>query len=130
MIADRFLTDTAILLGPRDDIERLTAAVDIAANSSRAVEGFTNAIGEAMAAGVPCVVTDVGDAAFIVAGNGEVVPPADARAFSEALRRMILLGADGRREVGARARRRIAECFSIDAVTRQYESLYARDGSS
>ena len=130
MISNRSLNDTVILLGLRGDVERLTAAIDIAANSSRAVEGFNNAIGEAMAAGVPCVATDVGDAAFIVAGNGEIVPPVDARAFGEALRRMILLGADGRREIGARARKRIAECFSIDVVTRQYESFYTRDASS
>jgi len=127
MIADRDLTDVVLLLGPRGDLERLTAAIDVAANSSRAVEGFSNVIGEAMAAGVPCVVTDVGDAALIVADNGEIVPPSDARAFSEALRRMILLGSDGRREMGAKARKRIVESFSIDTVTREYEILYGGD---
>jgi glycosyltransferase involved in cell wall biosynthesis len=125
MIADRNLADTVLLLGPRRDVERLTAAIDIAANSSRANEGFANVIGEAMAVGVPCVVTDVGDAASIVADNGEIVPPSNARAFSDALHRMIMLGSDGRREMGARARKRIEESFSIDAITRQFEVLYS-----
>ena len=56
------LQDRMILLGERDDIPSLTAAFDIACSSS-ITEGFPTTIGEAMACGVPCVVTDVGDAA-------------------------------------------------------------------
>ncbi len=55
------------LLGERADIPELTAALDIACSSSLG-ESFPNAIGEAMACAIPCVVTNVGDSAELV-GN-------------------------------------------------------------
>jgi len=61
------------LLGERDDIACVFAALDIASSSSYG-EGFPNTIGEAMATGVPCVVTDVGDSKVIVGDTGIVVP--------------------------------------------------------
>ncbi|MFC1825538.1 glycosyltransferase, partial [Thermodesulfobacteriota bacterium] len=57
------------MLGLRSDIPKITAAFDIATSSSYYGEGFSNTIGEAMACGVPCVVTDVGDSAQIVANT-------------------------------------------------------------
>jgi glycosyltransferase involved in cell wall biosynthesis len=124
LIDERALRGIVLPLGPRSDVEKLNAAIDVAVSSSRAVEGFSNSIGEAMAAGVPCVATDVGDAAAIVSDTGMVVPPGDANAFAAALRAIALLGADERREMGARARQRIVEQFSIEAVARQYEGIY------
>lgn len=113
------------LLGPRDDMERVTAALDVAASSSCAGEGFSNVIGEAMSCGVPCVATDVGDAAFIMGETGKVVVPGDAAALAGALLHMIELGGEARRELGRRAREIIIERFSLDAVVRRYEALYA-----
>ncbi len=111
------------LIGRRDDIARLTAAFDIAVSSSFG-EGFSNAIGEAMASGVPCVVTDVGDSASIVAETGIAVPPRDSEALAAAIERMLDFGAERRRELGAAARRRIEEKFSLGAVARMYEALW------
>src|SRR5437762_2367360 len=72
------------LMGCREDIARLTAALDIASSSSAFGEGFSNALGEAMACAVPCVATDVGDAARIVADTGRVVPPRNPEAMAAA----------------------------------------------
>jgi len=111
------------LLGRREDIPRLLAALDVFVSSS-AVEGFPNAIGEAMACGVPCVVTDAGDSRRLVGDTGLVVPVRDAVALAAGVRQLIDLGAEGRTALGAMARRRVRDLFEIADVARQYEELY------
>lgn len=112
------------LLGERDDIPELMAGLDIATNSSAFAEGFSNVVGEAMACGVPCVVTDIGDSATIVGETGLVVPPRDAAALSSSWSRLIHIGAEARSTMGAAARQRVLENFSLGQVVRQYEALY------
>lgn len=117
------LSERVFLLGPRTDIPRLMAAFDIATSSSFS-EAFPNVIGEAMACGVPCVVTDVGDSARMVADTGRVVPPRDPEALAGAWGELLALGGEGRRELGQKARRRVREEFSLDRTVSQYEALY------
>jgi glycosyltransferase involved in cell wall biosynthesis len=112
------------LLGRRADIPRLTAALDVASASSAFGEGFPNVVGEAMACGIPCVVTNVGDAARIVGETGIVVPPKDPVALAEGWRKLIALGAEGRGQLGQAARARIQQHYSLTGVVRQYEDLY------
>jgi glycosyltransferase involved in cell wall biosynthesis len=111
------------LLGERDDAEKITAGLDIACSVSLG-EGFSNAVGEAMACGVPCVVTDVGDSAFIVGETGAVVQPRDREGLLSAWRHLLDLGRDGRAELGKAARRRIKEHFDISEIVGRYEDLY------
>lgn len=111
------------LLGQRSDIPRLTAAFDIACLSSCS-EGFPNVIGEAMACEVPCVVTDVGDSASIVADTGLVVPPSDSEKLADALIKMIESGGEQRKQLGIKARQRISDCYQISSIVQQYEDLY------
>jgi glycosyltransferase involved in cell wall biosynthesis len=111
------------LLGGRQDVPRLSAALDIASSSSSG-EGFPNVLGEAMACGVPCVVTDVGDSAQIVGETGRVVPPHDSQALADAWHDLLTAGAEYRCELGLAARHRVQECFSMPQITRQYEQLY------
>lgn len=122
-IAAAALGNSIHLLGQRDDIPRLNAAFDVATCSSSS-EGFPNVVGEAMACGVPCVVTDAGDCGLIVGDTGIVVPPANAELFADALLRMIGAGAEGRRELGAQARLRVKNEFELGRITRRYENLY------
>jgi glycosyltransferase involved in cell wall biosynthesis len=111
------------LLGERKDIENITAALDIASSVSYG-EGFPNIIGEAMASGVPCVVTDVGDSAAIVGDTGYVVPPNDAAALSSACLKLIEMGGVRREELGRRARKRIGRHYALADTVREYEKLY------
>jgi len=113
------------LLGRREDIPRLTASLDIASSSSSS-EGFPNIVGEAMACGVPCVVTDVGDSALLVGETGRVVPPGTPRALAEAWREIIEMDPEGRNRLGLLARRRIEEHFRLPLIVARYEGLYEK----
>lgn len=118
------LRDGVFLLGERSDVAELTAGLDVATSSSNS-EAFPNAIGEAMACGVPCVVTDVGDSADVVGDTGLVVPAADPAALADAWAAMIEMGVEKRRTLGEAARRRIEVRYSLPAIARAYEALYA-----
>lgn len=121
------LGDKVHLLGERHDIARLTAGLDIA-NCSSIGEGFPNVVGEAMACGVPCVVTDVGDCAHIVGNPQLVIAANDDAALAEVWHRLIELGPAQRRALGAEARRRINEHYALPKIVRMYEDLYTELG--
>jgi glycosyltransferase involved in cell wall biosynthesis len=87
-------------------------------------EAFPLAVGEAMACGVPCVATDVGDSALMLGQAGTIVPPGDAAALAQALNQVLGLSGDERARLGEIGRRRVREMFDLDAVTRRYEALY------
>lgn len=114
------------LLGAREDVERLMPAFDLLASPSLWAEGFPNVVGEAMACGVPCVVTDTGDSARIVGSSGVVVPTGDAEALARGIEGLLELPNDQRRALGEGARRRIVERYDIAAAVRGYERLYER----
>ena len=117
------LTQRCHLLGPRRDVPRIDAALDVAASSSIS-EAFPLAVGEAMCCGVPCAVTDVGDCGLIVGPTGRVVPPKDTAALANAWCELLALAPAERSALGLSARRRIQERYSIDAVSERYADLY------
>lgn len=114
-----------VYLGQRQDIERLMPGFDVLCLSS-SFEGFPNVIGEAMACGVPCVTTDVGDAATVVADTGWVTPPRDSAALADALLQALAVSSEERWARGHAARARIKKHYSLESVVDQYRSLYTR----
>ncbi|MED2865882.1 glycosyltransferase [Bacillus thuringiensis] len=70
------LEENVVLLGRRNDVPELLSAADLYISSSMG-ESFSNAIGEAMACELPCIVTDVGDSKLMVAKHGSVVEKKD-----------------------------------------------------
>jgi glycosyltransferase involved in cell wall biosynthesis len=113
------------LLGLREDISRLFSGIDIATTASRS-EAFPIVVGEAMACGTPCVVTDVGDSALIVENTGSVVPPEDPHALAEAWRSLIEAGPAVRRRLGIAARDRVQRHFALPAIVERYQKIYAQ----
>ncbi len=111
------------LLGPRGDVARLHASFDVVVSSSLS-EGFANVIGEAMASGVPCIVTDVGDSSDIVGTTGRVVPAQDSRAIADAVVDLLNLPAAQRTALGQAARERIAANYEIGHIVKRYEQLW------
>lgn len=113
------------LLGERDDVAQLVPGFDLFCLSSAFGEGFANALGEAMACAVPCVATDVGDAAAIIGDTGCIVPPRAPAALAAAMVEMLNAPPAQRRQWGAAARCRIEERYGLAAVARHYADAYA-----
>lgn len=120
---DMGLGESLILAGERSDTARLMAAADVAVLSSAWGEGFPNVVGEAMACGTPCVVTDVGDAARVVGECGIVVPPHNPGALAGAIGEL-LFKHDLRLNMSNKARQRIQNFFTIEKVANRYLDLY------
>jgi len=106
-------------LGERSDIPKIMSALDIVVSSSAWGEGFPNVIGEAMASEVPCVVTDVGDSAYIVGKYGRVCPVGDDQCIASSLLQLIE-NKQERKTAGKQARKRIKENYSMDKIKKEY----------
>src|SRR6185437_7951232 len=111
------------LLGERPDVSKVLAGLDVVCSSSYG-EGCPTVIGEAMASGVPCVVTNVGDSALLVDGTGRVVPPGNPVKLAEACRELLDMRPTERRRLGESARDRIVRKSSLPIVVGQYQRLY------
>jgi glycosyltransferase involved in cell wall biosynthesis len=110
-----------IWAGARRDMSAVYSALDIVCCCSSSGEGFSNAIGEAMACGVPCVVTDVGDAAHIVGDTGCVTAPGDHRALAAAIGRLADLPSAERRALGCAGRERVVSEFGMESLAQRTE---------
>lgn len=117
------LGDNVHLLGLRQDVPRLMASLDVTASTST-TEAFPNVVGEAMACGIPCVVTDAGESASVVGDTGVVAPEGDMAAVAAGLLRLLTLPVSERAALGERARLRAATHFEIGAIAREYERLF------
>lgn len=117
-VGDRFVLSAEI-----DDVYACLAAMDVFCLHS-VTEAFPNILAEAMNAGLPCVATDVGDAARILGKCGTIVPPRDPRALAAALGEMIDAATERRRRLGEQGRERIASIYSLPLVVNRYERLY------
>jgi glycosyltransferase involved in cell wall biosynthesis len=118
------LQDRVLMLGLRMDTQRLYSSLDIATLSSAYGEAFPQVIGEAMACGVPCVVTDVGDSARVVESTGRVIPPRDPKSLANAWDELLSMPEAVRTNLGLSARERIKSLFSLEATTEKYSQIY------
>lgn len=118
------LKDRIRFLGPVADVPRLLAAADIALLTSHE-EGFSNAVIEYMAAGLPVIATDVGGnvEALDHGQAGVVVPARNSAALATAICELAR-DPELRRSLGDTARRRVTEHFSLEACVRGYDALY------
>ena len=112
------------LLGERGDMAGFQAGLDLAVLSSAYGEAFPNVLGEAMACGVPCVATDVGDARAIVGPAGRIVPPCQPEALAGAMGELLGMPAAAREDLGRLGLARVRARFGLQAVGDQYEACY------
>jgi glycosyltransferase involved in cell wall biosynthesis len=120
------LQQRVLFTGFRLDVPRLLSAVTASVLPSLS-EGLSNTILESMAAGAPVVATRVGGSAEALEDgvDGLLVPPRDPVALSRAIT-WVLEHPEAARELGRRARARVAEEFSLQRMIRETECLYAR----
>jgi glycosyltransferase involved in cell wall biosynthesis len=116
-------SDRFHLLGRRSDMADVLAATDLIALTSN-TEAFPLVIGEAMATGIPCVSTDVGDAGWLIGETGRVVPRNDPERFATALVDLLDMNAAERHELGCQARRRMEQEFEIGRIAARYDALW------
>jgi len=123
-IAARGLQDRVQLLGHRADVGRLLAAADVFCLPSRH-EAAPISLLEAMNAGCACVATAVGGVPEMLdhGGCGVLVAPGDPSALVGGLLR-VLTDPVLARTLGERARERVRDHYSIEAVTGRYVELY------
>ena len=117
--------DRFVLLGERKDVPQCLAAMDIFCLHSR-TEGFPNVLAEAMAMGLSCITTDVGDAAMLLANTGVVVPKEDSAALARGVEHLLLLDQAARHAMGMQAKARVEAEFSIIRARNRFEEIYLK----
>ena len=127
MVESSRLRDSIRFLGWRDDVHDLHATFTLFTLASRS-EGTSVSLLEAMSAGLCPVVTTVGGNADILGKDlrHRLVPPENPVALASVWRNA-LLDVSGRARDAQTARRRVMAEFSLDAMVRNYEQLYARE---
>jgi len=114
------LRDNLRLLGRVDAVEKVTAALDLAVNASFG-EAFSNAVGEALSCGVPCLATAVGDSRRVVGSNGWCVEPGT---LAEGLAAALAAGRDGLAAKARGARERMEAEYRLDTMNARYAELF------
>jgi len=113
------------LLGDRGDVPCLLKGMDLLCQSSCS-EAFPNVLGEAMASGVPCVATNVGDSSIIIGDTGILVPPRDDLALFSGIEKFLTMSVKDYCILSKLARVRIERNFSLTKTVCNYFTLYEK----
>ncbi|MDA0323704.1 MAG: glycosyltransferase family 4 protein [Verrucomicrobia bacterium] len=120
---DLGVVNQVVFAGFRSDAQRYLGVFDLFVLPSRN-EGLSIALLEAMASGVPVLVTDVGENRRVIdEGRAGRILPAEAREWASCIRSLVG-SADELKEVASRAKLRVREMYSLRSVMRSYEELY------
>jgi glycosyltransferase involved in cell wall biosynthesis len=127
LLNDSSLKNNFLLMGESSNVEEIYSVMDFYCLPSRS-EGFPNVVAEAMLCRLPCVVTDVGDAARIIGKTGIVVEPKNVESLASGLLRMAEFSFEKRKELGVLARSQIIENYEIGKIISQYMAVYEMKG--
>jgi glycosyltransferase involved in cell wall biosynthesis len=112
------------MLGVRRDMPALQAAMDLCTLTAVEGEALPLVMAEAMACGVPCVATSVGDVSTMIGETGTCVAPGDPDALALAWSAMLQLPESERAALGQAARRRVLSHYDVRSAARAYHDLY------
>lgn len=110
------LADRVTWQPAQNDMPAVYSTFDCLVNSSAFGEGFSNVIGEAMACGVPCIASDVGDSAWIIGNKAQIFPAQDHEALVQC---MIAFSPHNPRQ-------RIVDEFSVEKLVERTSRLLGR----
>ena len=119
------ITDRIIFTGATKAVTQYLQTLDVACLVPGSNEGFSNAILEKMAMGLPLVVTNIGgNAEAVIDGiNGIVVPPDNSNAVAEAILQLYK-NPDQRKKMGINSRKRAENNFSMRRMIDHYQKYY------
>lgn len=123
-IEDAGLVKNFQLVGEQSDVPFFLSVMDVFCLSS-VNEAFPNVVVEAMAMGLPCVVTRAGDAADILGDDDFVVPVRDSVSLADVLLRICDLAPEARRKLGERGAKKVRAEYEIENIRQKYEAVYA-----
>ena len=122
--SSRLPAERVHFLGESSDVEKIMPSLDVFCLTSAWGEAFPNVLGEAMACGVPCVATDVGDSREILGDTGKIVPVNHKQRLVAAVTAILSQTQNERSCLGQAARERIRIRFSLASVVERYVRLY------
>lgn len=125
-IAARDLADRIMIAGHVSDMPAAYLAADIVVSASTQEEAFGRVSAEASAMARAVIATDHGGSreTVVAGGTGLLVPPGDAAALAQALRRLIEAGDAGRATMGAKGREHIARNFTVERMCAATLAVY------
>jgi glycosyltransferase involved in cell wall biosynthesis len=120
------LEEQVVLFGQSSEVQKMMNVMDLHVLASAYGEAFPNVIAEAMASGVPCIATDVGDSSYMVGQTGWVVPPKNPVELSKSILIALsqLHSCDSWAVRCGNARSRVEENFSLENMISKYNTIW------
>ena len=123
-LADSGILDSTTLMGNIETPDEFYDSIDIFCLISKS-EGFPTVVGEAMAKGLPCIVSDIGDARILLDDKTQLVAPENLNELLAAIEHFMRLSVDERSTIGIKNKQRIDRHFSLNRMVRRYKDLYS-----
>lgn len=125
MIVRHGVSERVHLLGERSDMPHLMAGLDLLVSSSTS-EAFPVVIGEALACGVPCCATDIGDSKLVLGPGGEIVPARNPQDLAQSVVKLLASDENTRVRIGLAGREHIVTKYSLETMVRRYSEVYTQ----
>jgi glycosyltransferase involved in cell wall biosynthesis len=121
---DRLPPQQIVSLGVRVDIPAVVQCIDLLCLTSAWGEGFPNVIGEAMATGIPCVATDIGDSALVIGETGWIIPPNNVELLANCINVALSESTSAHNSRSVASKKVISENYNITHIVDNYNNVY------